>query len=429
VPRAANRSRPPPPAGPFDVLHITSEFPPLHFGGLGVSLAGLVSAADRAGARVSVLLVDPGAGGYGSPASGYGRYSGYGSYGRGSVSGSSVLGGAGGNRPTAVVVAEAAYEQAAGEGIRLVAEGRHSVIHLHSSWLWPIASEIRSATGVPILYTLHSIDRVEIEAGEWIPHGDVQDAAVMGADTLVVLSKSERRNLLRHYPHAGRIRVIGNGIECGRLQGDLHRLRDSNGRPKVLYVGRFASRKGIHELLAALPLILGRYPSTEFVMVGGGSPYDSGRQAATWLLASLRGDRRVRFVGWQPEADRYYRSCDILVVPSRYEPFGMVILEGMRAGIAIAATSTGGPSEILQDGVTGVLFPPRDVDGIVDAVGSLIAHPRLRRRLGDAAAEDARRRWSWSSVYARIDEAYRDTVAAPLTRRRSGEPPPGTTPR
>jgi len=278
--------------------------------------------------------------------------------------------------------------------------------------LWPIAAEIRAATRAPILYTLHSIDRVEVEAGEWIPHGDVQDAAIAGADTIVVLSEGERRNLLRHYPGADRIRVIGNGIECSAADGDLHRRRAEGNGLQVLYVGRFANRKGIHELFAAMPRILDRYPWTTFVIVGGGSPGDSAKRAAEWLPASLRGEHRVRFLGWQPTAGRFYRRCHILVVPSRYEPFGMVILEGMSAGIAIAATATPGPSEILRDGQTGLLFPPRDVDGLVEAVSSLIAHPDLRRQLGDAGAEEARRRWSWPHVYSRIDRAYRVALVA-----------------
>src|SRR5207245_5823244 len=85
----------------------------------------------------------------------------------------------------------------------------------------------------------------------------------------------------------------------------------------------------------AMPRILDRHPWTTFVIVGGGSSGDSAKRAAEWLPASLRGEHRVRFLGWQPTAGRFYRRCHILVVPSRYEPFGMVILEGMRAGIAI----------------------------------------------------------------------------------------------
>jgi glycogen(starch) synthase len=399
---------------PVSALHITSEFPPLHFGGLGTALAGLVGAADGVGATLSILLVDPGVGGYESSEAryvAYTSYMSYGSYGYGGY-GSHVWGESGRPLPTRALLVEALYQDAVSKGIRLVNERAHAVIHLHASWLWPIAEEIRAATGAPILYTLHSIDRVEIEAGEWIPHGDIQDAAIARADCLVVLSEGERKNLLRYYPNVRRIRVIGNGIECTGSPGDIHRTRDFNRVPRVLYVGRFANRKGTHDLIAALPLLLERHPRTEFVMVGGGTPHDSSRRAAEWLPVPLREDPRVRLIGWRTEVEEFYRGADILIVPSRYEPFGIVILEGMRAGIAIAATHTGGASEILQDGVTGLLFPPGDIRGLVDAVGSLIALRRVRRRLGRAAAAAVRRHWGWPGIYEKIDRAYRGMLDA-----------------
>lgn len=385
-------------------LHITSELPPLHFGGLGVSLAGLVAAAGQAGAEVSVLLVDPGGGGYGSPASIGGPYG----YADRPSAASRTGDGVRLDGSSATTLVEVAYEESVQVGIRLARDRRPDILHLHSSWLWPIASEIRAQLGIPILYTLHSIDRVEIEAGEWIPHGDVQDAAIAGADMLVALSSGDRSNLLRHYPDAGPVRVIGNGIECSSENCNLPRA--DGGRVRVLYVGRFAHRKGIEELLAAVPLVLERHPDVEFLFVGGGSRGDSSDVAAGWLPDDLRWDDRIRFAGWQPDPAPFYRSSHILVVPSRYEPFGLVVLEGMCAGIAIAATTTSGPNEILRDNVTSLLFPPRDVERLTEAVSRLVADAALRRRLGQAAAEDVRQRWNWSRIYARIDAAYRETT-------------------
>src|SRR5436853_5100542 len=93
-----------------------------------------------------------------------------------------------------------------------------------------------------------------------------------------------------------------------------------------------------------------------------------------------------------------YASADILVVPSRYEPFGMVVLEGMLHGLPIAAADVGGPAEILEHGRTGLLFPPRDVGALAHGLAALAASPELRRRLGAAAAVEVRRRWLWRSV-------------------------------
>ncbi len=411
-----------PAAGPTSVLHITSELPPLHFGGMGTALAGLVGASVEAGARVSVLVVDPGRGGYAYGAYGYPAASPHlAAEGRGPTPGV-----AGGDPfPGGFVLAEARYEEAPAVGARLVADHRHRVVHLHASWLWPIAEAIRAATGVPVVYTTHSIDRAEIEAGEWIPHGPVQDSAVTGADGVIVLSDSERLTLGRFYPGLRNVSIIGNGIEAapGRRRHPARHLRRPVRRdPVVLYVGRFANRKGTHEYFEAVEGILDRHPRARFVVVGGGSRTDSVEEAARWLPARLAGRAdRIRFVGWATDADAYFREADILVVPSRYEPFGMVVLEGMRAGVAIAASGVGGPAEILVDGETGLLFPPRDVPAMVESVCRLLDRPGLRRRLGRAAARELARRWTWDRIYPEVDRSYR-ALAAPVA---SGPGPGG----
>src|SRR2546421_5438680 len=95
--------------------------------------------------------------------------------------------------------------------------------------------------------------------------------------------------------------------------------------------------------------------------------------------------------GGQVEAEEWYDSADVLVVPSWYEPFGMVILEGMLYGLPIAAADVGGPSEILEDGRTGLLFPPRDADGLASALIALLSDPKLCLTLGQAGAREVRR--------------------------------------
>ena len=96
----------------------------------------------------------------------------------------------------------------------------------------------------------------------------------------------------------------------------------------------------------------------------------------------------------------------MLVVPSWYEPFGIVVLEGMLHGLAVAASDVGGPAEILEHGVTGMLFPARDSQALENTVLALAESPALRRRLGCAAAVEVRRRWSYDKTVDRIAEVY-----------------------
>jgi glycogen(starch) synthase len=94
---------------------------------------------------------------------------------------------------------------------------------------------------------------------------------------------------------------------------------------------------------------------------------------------------------------RRYAAADILAVPSRYEPFGIVILEGMLHGLAIVAANVDGPAEILEHGRTGLLFPPRDIKALSSALQRLLKNPDERNALGRAAARQVRSKWLWET--------------------------------
>jgi glycosyltransferase involved in cell wall biosynthesis len=122
----------------------------------------------------------------------------------------------------------------------------------------------------------------------------------------------------------------------------------------------------------------------------------------------------MTFLGWRdapPNATPpWYIGADVLVVPSRYEPFGMVVLEGMLSGQAIVAAEAGGPGEILRHERTALLYPPGDVDALAAALVRLLRDPGLGRSLGAAAREEARARWTWPRVLPGIERAYTEAA-------------------
>ncbi len=386
------------------ILHVTSEYPPIHFGGLGTAVAGLARAQAEAGAEVVVLLVH-----------GPGYAYGYGGNGRryGSVS-TSVRPVSHRRETTAaarsdVEIVRASHTEALSVGPALAAARRARVIHLHSSWLWRVAAAVREATGVAVTYTAHSIDRAEVEHGEWLPHGSIQDRVFAGADRVVVLSESERNYAVRHYRHLRhRVSVVGNGVHLASLpRVKQHRATGA----VVLYVGRFGSRKGVRDLIEAVPRIARRVPAARFLFVGGASPDDGPREAAAWVRPELRAHlRRMSFLGWQDApsggSPDWYARGDVLVVPSRYEPFGMVVLEGMLRGQAIVAAESGGPAELLRHERTALLYSPGDVDALAASVVRLLGDVSLRRRLGAAARAEVRTRWTWANVLPALEDTY-----------------------
>ncbi|RUW85593.1 glycosyltransferase family 4 protein [Mesorhizobium sp. M1E.F.Ca.ET.063.01.1.1] len=387
------------------VLHLTTEFPPIIYGGLGTAIGGLVHASARAGIDVAVLLV-------------------------GGRSNSSYW-----SAPEAKQLPEAAtstqgedpgirllhasYQEALEMGVRWLRGWKPDVLHLHSFWLWPLARELRKRTGVPLVYTVHSLDRAEYEIGQGPPEclaqWDTQQELIASADLVVALTRSERELVETYCPTArSRVRIVGNGIE-DRPDALAATKRALDHNPLcVLFSGRFVDRKGVHELMAAIPVVLDRSPDTCFVFAGGHRHCSGDEMARHWLPAGLEKYRaQVHFTGWlsTEQLAMLYRAADILVVPSWYEPFGMVILEGMLFGLPIAASSVGGPAEILDHGRTGLLFPPRDAVGLAQALIRLIQFPALRQRLGQAAAREVRQSWLYTRVIERMREVYIEVMS------------------
>jgi glycogen(starch) synthase len=306
-------------------------------------------------------------------------------------------------------VAAADAEEA---GIRLVRKWRPDVVHLHTAWFWTIARAIREHTRTRLVYTVHSLDRAEYEIGDFVTHWNTQETVIAAADRVIALSRDEQKLIAKYCPMAReRVRIVGNGIHDSRVARAAVRRKTPHDSPIVLYSGRFVDRKGVRELFRAIPRILDRAPNARFVFAGG---YGTAAEIeATWLDESLLPYRdHIHFTGWltPDKVSEWYQRADILVMPSWYEPFGMVILEGMLHGLAIACTSVGGPGDILKDNKNAILFPPKDVEALTDAVVQLVCTPELRHSVGQEAAKEVRRKWLWSNVVQRMESVYREVA-------------------
>src|SRR5438876_1098870 len=166
------------------VLHLTTEFPPVIYGGLGTAVGGWVKASARAGIEVAVQLVEgplvlgESTVAYGSPQPRlYGRQT------------EAVAGEDG------ILFYTSSWDDAIDVGLRAVAAWRPDVVHLHTAMLWYLADAIQRHTGRPIVYHVHSVDRAEYELGQepspWLAHSVAQEQAIRSADRLIALAKDE----------------------------------------------------------------------------------------------------------------------------------------------------------------------------------------------------------------------------------------------
>lgn len=381
------------------ILHMTTEFPPVVFGGLGTAVGGLVHALTRAGDELGVLLVGGGlATGYGKPTAG------------------------GTDRPASadpdITFFQIPWTGSVEEAVRIARDWRADLVHLHTAWIWSFAEPVQES-GIPVVYTAHSVDRAEYEfgrePGHILDHADDQGRAIAGADRLIALTRDEADLLVHYYPESGdRIRIVGNGIDDSEEACRAVRRERSREPLLVLYTGWLVERKGIRDLLAAIPPVLEQFPDTRFVLAGGPAGWGAADLPRQWLPPEcLPFADRIHFTGWLAthEVDEWYRRADIQVIPSRYEPFGMVVLEGMLHGLPIIATSVGGPSAILEDGRTGLLIPPFNPEALAGALLRLLRCPDLRRCLGAEAAAEVRGMWLWTQVAEKMRAVYLEAVA------------------
>ncbi len=193
---------------------------------------------------------------------------------------------------------------------------------------------------------------------------------------------------------AERVTTIPHGIGSpvdSASTGERDAVRERHGRLKVLFVGRLEERKGPDLLLSALAHIPGLLERIEVSFVGSpgarGDPYTQKLARQVERLKRKAPRNGLRFLGYLSDAEleQHYRGADIFVAPSRFESFGLVLIEAMRFGAPVIASDVGGMREIITEGVEGFLVPVGDTVQLARRLRSLIEDARLRHTMGAAA--------------------------------------------
>lgn len=212
---------------------------------------------------------------------------------------------------------------------------------------------------------------------------------------------------------AARVYRIGNFVPPARplSPGEGERLRRAQGIPDDAWVlfalGRFVPGKGFEDLLAAFALLPPEVGGRPVHLAVGGE--GTLRPALEGQAAELRVARRVHWLGWLADPAPWYGLADVLVVPSRQETLGNVILEGWSHARPVVATRTAGATELIEAGVSGVLTPVADTGALAGAVReTLLAAPADRAALGRAGAECVAREHGEEAVVAAYRQLYRD---------------------
>lgn len=185
------------------------------------------------------------------------------------------------------------------------------------------------------------------------------------ADAVLTVSARLRREVTALGFDESRVFHIPNSIDCAVMA----RPRAGRANPPVIgALGRMVHKKGFHVLLESLARLRGR--GVAFRCVIGGDGEERPRLERQAAALGLGGE--VSFCGWVEDKERFLASLDVFCLPSLHEPFGVVVLEAMRAGVPVVSTASEGPSEILEDGRTALLAPPGDSEALAGALAAML---------------------------------------------------------
>ena len=175
------------------------------------------------------------------------------------------------------------------------------------------------------------------------------------------------------------------------------------------FVGRMSPGKGHEELLQAARLLRDRGSTARFLVVGDASHGEEEYARTIRTLAHTLGMQDgVTFAGYRADIPAVMASFDILAFPSHAESFGVVLIEAMAMGLPVVSTNSDGVVDIVVDGLTGIMVPPRDAGALADGLERLIGDPELRERMGRAGRARAEEHFDREKQIIRLEQLYRE---------------------
>jgi len=179
-------------------------------------------------------------------------------------------------------------------------------------------------------------------------------------------------------------------------------------------VGQVEPGKGQREFLESAQLLMDKFPSARFIISGRFQPeHEEYARDLKRMVSSPALKRRVFLLGHRDDVEMIYRALDIFVMASHGETFGLVLPEAMAMGVAVIATDAKGVPEIIQNGHTGLLVPPKNSKVLAEAIAQLVENPRLRERLAKEGQKFSRENFDWKRYLVDMKEIYREMAGFP----------------
>ncbi len=299
---------------------------------------------------------------------------------------------------------------------------QYRVLHTNywlSSW---VGMQLKKILNVPQVHTYHSLGAVKYQSMPTVPliattRLDVEKMLLETAERVVATSPQEKEHMRSLVSSKGAIDIIPCGTDISHF-GSISRqegrqtLGIAPDEKVVLYVGRFDPRKGIETLVRAMGHSSLRDGGKLRLIIGGGSRQGQSdgyeRERIEGIVAELGLAEITEFPGRLSPSilPIYYGAADVSVVPSHYEPFGLVAIEAMACRIPVVASDVGGLQFTVRSQETGLLAPPKDEVAFAAAIDRILTNPEWQLQLGQQARLHVEEKFSWDGVASQLGQLY-----------------------
>lgn len=304
----------------------------------------------------------------------------------------------------------------------------YSVVHTNywlSSW---VGMELKKIQPIQLVHTYHSLGAVKYKSVSTIPliattRLEVEKKVLEKADRIVATSPQEKEHMRSLVSTKGSIDIIPCGTDIrkfGSVNREAAREKlgiDPNAKV-VFYVGRFDRRKGIETVVRAVAKSQMRDQNVKLVIGGGSRPGQSDGIERD-RIEKIVGEVGLRDITTFPgrlgddTLPSYYAAADVCVVPSHYEPFGLVAIEAMASETPVVASDVGGLQYTVVPEETGLLAPPKDDAAFAVAIDRILADPEWAKELGKKARVRVEKHFSWDGVASQLGELYTHLLEEP----------------
>ena len=305
-------------------------------------------------------------------------------------------------------------------------KGKFDVIHAHDWLVGNAAKVLKNSFDIPVVATIHATESgrnsgIHDETQRYI--NDTEWLLTYEATEVIVNSNYMKGHVqsLFGLPF-DKINVIPNGINLTNFNGverdyEFRRQYARDNEKIILYLGRLVYEKGVQHLISAMPKILDNYNDAKLVIAGKGGMIDELKaQAEAMGIAN-----KVCFAGYlnAKQVQKMYKCADVAVFPSTYEPFGIVALEAMLAGVPAVVSDIGGLNEIVDHRENGMKSYAGNPNSIADSVITLLYDKQLSANIAKKAKAKVKEEYNWTRIAQDTHYAYEKAICKTVAQKQA----------